>query len=294
MDKQLAQQLSELKTQMAAITEAISRIDQKVHEPEPECQVPEWIRLAADDSVPLQKVLQAAQVWDQDDFESWTNNWNSTKIQRIQLLTEALAIWEAEVASRKLPTTTAQISTVEQAQALMDKINAYKKLQQSLVDYVRNCDRTPLVVIQEKDHYSDFRAYYNWVNSFVEGVAQLKPECEVNYYSDRDKDPLAAFYAPVDPGVSLYNQTQEVLHHLLAQIDLDMIPPLKMIDPETFEIVEAPVPKNKASVTIDPVTFQVQEGARKSNVQSAHKKRQYETYKKSLKKAFEYLKSQDN
>jgi len=261
MDRQLSQQLSELKTQLASITEAIARIDQKVHEPEPEYKPPAWVKLAVDDTVPLSQVLQAAQVWDEDDFDTWTETWNNSKNKRIQLLTEALAVWEAEVSSRKFPPSVSQISSLEHAQKLVDSINAFKKLQTTIVDYIHNYDRTPLVCISDQNHNSNFRAYYNWINSFVDGLLQFRP-----VDSKHAEDTINSFYTQIDPCLALFNQSLEVLNHLLAQIDLDIIDTLKAVDPHTFEIAEA-----------------------KPEIQASHKKRQLMIYKKSLKSAFEYL-----
>lgn len=251
MDKQLAHQLSELKTQLAAITAAIERIDQKVHQPEPEPQIPLWVKLAGDDTVPLSKVFAATKVWDQDDFDEWTQNWNKTKPERVRLLREALSTWEAEISSRQPPIITVKVNSVDAAENIVRTIREYKDFQTQFVYHVRDYDRSTLDALCATDTSTDFRTYYDWINRLLSSVAQMKPTCENDQTDGR---------------CELFAQSGWVLNSLLSAIDTDIIPPLMMIDPDSFDSKAAP-----------------------PDAQTKHKKRVLNIYKEDLRRAFEYI-----
>lgn len=251
MDKQLAQQLSELKAQMALISTAIERIDQKVHEPETQPQSPLWAKLASDHSVPLSKVFEATKIWDADDFEEWTTNWNKSKRRRVALLNEVLQTWQAEIKTRQPPPINAKINSVDQAEAIVSKIREFKDYQNQLVDYVCNYDLSTLDELCQVDHATDFKTYYDWINHLLSGVGSFKLPC--------DTDQL-------DAKTELYSQITQVLHQLLSQIDTEIIPNVQMIDPVTFEPKDIP-----------------------AEVQPKYKKRVLNIYKEDLRRAFEYL-----
>lgn len=251
MDKQLAQQLSELKTQLAAITAAIERIDQKVHEPEPEPQIPLWVKLAGDDSVPLSKVFAASKVWDQDDFDEWTQNWNKTKPERVRLLREALATWEAEISSRQPPTINVKVNSVDAAENIVRTIREFQDFQTQFVDHVRDYDRSTLDALCATDTSTDFRTYYDWINRLLNSVAVFKHKTD-----------------EANGTHELYSQYVWVLNSLLSSIDTDVITPLMMIDPDSFDSKAAP-----------------------PDAQTKHKKRVLNIYKEDLRRAFEYLHS---
>lgn len=221
MDKQLAQQLSELKAQMAVISAAIERIDSKVHEPDPEPQVPLWVKLAGDDSVPLEKVFAATQIWDAHDFDAWCVTWNKTKTQRVHMLREALETWQAEIARRPVPSLKATVNSLSEAEQLVRTIHDYKLFQAKLLDHARDYSRATLDDLCEQHTPTDFRTYYNWINQFLNHVRELQPEPEPEIRLD------------------LYTQCVAVLNHLLSQIDTDIIPPCMFACTETFELKQA-------------------------------------------------------
>lgn len=155
MDKQLSQQISDLKSQLAVISQVIDRIDQKVQEPEP--VIPEWVKMAADDSVPLHKVMEAARIWDQEDFESWSQNWNKTKHKRIGLLKAALETWQSDVLSRKPPTFKVQLNSVEAAERVVNQLREFQLFHSQLGSYVQGYDKSMLNTLCQQDSFTDFR-----------------------------------------------------------------------------------------------------------------------------------------
>lgn len=266
MDKQLAQQLSELKAQMATITSAIERIDQKVTEPESEPQVPLWIKLAGDDSVPLSKVFAATQVWDQSDFDEWSNNWNKTKAHRIQLLREALHTWQADVSNSKPPTVVMCVQSVQDAERLLQHMQAYKAMQNRFIQLVKDHDYSQLDMLLAVDHAHDFHVYYEWVNAFIKHVQHLRPCYEPNVSNDPLSESERLIQQLPEQIALFHDKCVHTLQYLLSEIDTQVITPLRMLDPDTFDEKLMPV-----------------------EAQNQYKKKQLQIYKADLRRAFEFL-----
>lgn len=266
MDKQLAQQLSELKAQMATITSAIERIDQKVTEPECEPQVPLWIRLAGDDSVPLSKVFAATQIWDQSDFDNWCDLWNKTKVHRIQLLREAIATWQADVTNSKPPTVVVCVQSVQDAVRLLQHMQAYKAMQTRFMQLVKDQDYSQLDMLLTVDHAHDFHVYYEWVNAFIKQVQHLRPCAPLNATSEPLSESERLIQQLPEQIVLFHEKCVHTLQYLLSEIDTQVIKPLRRLNPETFEEELMPVA-----------------------AQNQYKKKQLEIYKSDLRRAFECL-----
>lgn len=267
MDKQLAQQLSEIKTQISSITAAIALLDQKVSEPESEPELPLWLKLAADDSVPLIKVLKAAQIWDQQDFDDWCQEWNKTKHKRVQLLREAIQTWKSDLMNHTMQPITLNVRDVKDAESIFTQMKTYEATKAQVLQLIQSYDYHVLESICSGDQSNNFQLYYEWVNQFIKAVKDLLPvpEQETTCCDDVSK-PYDLTTQLSKKIILIHERHVQTLGYLLNETDMLIIEPLRVINPQTFEEVLAP-----------------------PHAQTAYKEQKLTNYKTDLRKAFEFI-----